>query len=44
MAKGNNRRGNKEPKKPKQEIPKASASAGSPSEKTPLVVGGKKIK
>ena len=41
MAKGNNRRGNKEVKKPKQEKPKALATANSGAVK-PLSLGEKK--
>jgi hypothetical protein len=44
MSKGNNKRGNKEIKKPKQEKPKVSATADSSSGKTPIVVGGKKVR
>lgn len=43
MSKGNNRRGNKETKKPKQEKPKASATADSKSGQ-PIVLAGKKVK
>lgn len=43
MAKGNNRRGNKEAKKPKQEKPKVSATAGAGTAK-PLSLGEKKGK
>ena len=43
MSKGNNKRGNKEAKKPKQEKPKVHATANSQSGKSPLVVAGKKI-
>lgn len=42
MSKGNNRRGNKEVKKPKQEKPKALATATVTATK-PLNVGGKKV-
>ena len=41
MGKGNNRRGNKEVKKPKQEKPKALATANSGAVK-PLSLGEKK--
>ena len=44
MSKGNNRRGNKESKKPKQDKPKAPATATSLAGKSPLVVAGKKVK
>lgn len=44
MGKGNNKRGNKEIKKPKQDKVKVSATADSTSGKTPLVVAGKKIR
>jgi hypothetical protein len=43
MSKGNNKRGNKEVKKPKQEKPKVLATAMSSITK-PLNVGGKKPK
>lgn len=41
MSKGNNRRGNKEVKKPKQEKPKALATA-MPAGTKPLNIAGKK--
>jgi hypothetical protein len=44
MSKGNNRRGNKEAKKPKQEKPKPSATADSKAGQSTLVVAGKKVK
>lgn len=44
MSKGNNKRGNREAKKPKQEKPKKSAAADSNAGKATLQVGGKKIK
>jgi hypothetical protein len=44
MSKGNNRRGNKEAKKPKQEKPKPSATADSRAGQSTLVVAGKKVK
>ncbi len=44
MTKGNNKRGNKETKKPKQEKPKASATADSRAGQSSIVVAGKKIK
>ena len=44
MSKGNNRRGNKETKKPKQVKPKVLATANSNSGKSPIVVAGKKLK
>lgn len=43
MGKGNSRRGNKEAKKPKQEKPKAPATAGVGTVK-PLTLGEKKGK
>ena len=44
MSKGNNNRGNKEAKKPKQVKVKASATADSNAGKSPVIVAGKKIK
>ncbi|MGA9253803.1 MAG: hypothetical protein WBV71_15305 [Roseobacter sp.] len=44
MSKGNNKRGNKEAKKPKQEKPKVSATANSLAGKPELSIGGKKVK
>ena len=44
MSKGNNNRGNKEAKKPKQEKPKKSATSDSNLGKTPMQIAGKKIK
>lgn len=44
MAKGNNNRGNKETRKPKQEKPKASGTADSNAGKSPITVAGKKVK
>jgi len=44
MSKGNNRRGNKEAKKPKQIKPKVLATAISNAGKSPIVVSGKKIR
>ncbi|KIN71894.1 hypothetical protein [Sulfitobacter guttiformis] len=45
MAKGkNSERGNKETKKPKQEKPKAPATANSLAGKIPLSIAGKKAK
>jgi hypothetical protein len=44
MGKGNNKRGNKEAKKPKQVKTKVSATANSIAGKAPLTVAGKKIK
>ncbi len=44
MSKGNNRRGNKEVKKPKQEKPKSSATADSRAGQSSIVMAGKKIK
>lgn len=44
MSKGNNKRGNKEAKKPKKEKPKVSATSDSNAGKGTLNVGGKKVK
>ncbi len=44
MAKGNNKRGNKEAKKPKAEKPKVSATANSLAGKPALSIAGKKVK
>jgi hypothetical protein len=44
MSKGNNRRGNKEAKKPKQEKPKPPATADSKSGQSSIMMGGKKVK
>jgi len=44
MSKGNNKRGNREAKKPKQVKPKASASSDSNAGKARIIVGGKKVK
>ncbi len=44
MSKGNNKRGNKEAKKPKQVKAKVPATANSITGKAPLNVAGKKIK
>lgn len=44
MSKGNNKRGNKEIKKPKQEKAKVSATANSLSGKPPISIAGKKVK
>lgn len=44
MSKGNNRRGNKETKKPKQAKPKVLATSDLNAGKSPIVVAGKKIK
>ena len=44
MSKGNNQRGNKEAKKPKQVKPKILATSNSNAERSPIVVAGKKIK
>jgi hypothetical protein len=44
MSKGNNKRGNKEIKKPKQEKPKVSATAAAAEGKSSLVLAGKKVK
>ena len=42
MSKGDNRRGNKEAKKPKQVKPKVSTTANSNAGKSPIVIAGKK--
>ena len=44
MSKGNNKRGTKENKKPKQEKPKVSATTSSAEGKSSLVLAGKKVK
>jgi hypothetical protein len=44
MAKGNNKRGNKEAKKPKAEKPKVTATANSLAGKPALSIAGKKVK
>ncbi|WP_277345350.1 hypothetical protein [Pelagibius litoralis] len=44
MSKGDNKRGNKEAKKPKQVKPKVSATADSNATRQPLSIAGKKIK
>lgn len=44
MGKGDNRRGNKEVKKPKQVKPKAHATVDSQAARPPIVVAGKKMK
>ena len=44
MSKGNNRRGNKEAKKPKQEKPKASATSDFKTGQSSIVMAGKKVK
>lgn len=44
MSKGNNKRGNKEAKKPKAEKPKVLATANSGAGKAPTVIAGKSIK
>jgi hypothetical protein len=44
MSKGNNRRSNREAKKPKQVKPKVLATANSNAGKSPIIVAGKKIK
>lgn len=44
MGKGDNKRGNKEVRKPKKEKPKASGTADSNLGKSPLTVAGKKVK
>jgi len=43
MGKGDNKRGNKETKKPKKEIKKVPATANSNAGKD-LTIGGKKVK
>jgi hypothetical protein len=42
MAKGNNRRGNREAKKPKKTKEKIVATAGFPKSETPIKTGNKK--
>ena len=44
MGKGDNRKGNKETKKPKKEKPKASATNDLNAGRASLNVGGKKVK
>jgi hypothetical protein len=44
MSKGNNSRGNKEAKKPKQEKPKPTATANAADGKPALSIAGKKVK
>lgn len=44
MSKGNNRKGNKESKKPKQEKEKVLATADSNAGKSGITVAGKKVK
>lgn len=44
MSKGNNKRGTKEAKKPKQVKPKVSATADSNAGKSGIIVAGKKVK
>ena len=44
MSKGNNKRGNKEAKKPKQEKAKVSATANSGAGKPEISIAGKKVK
>ena len=44
MAKGNNKRGNREAKKPKAEKPKISATANSLAGKPTISIAGKKVK
>lgn len=44
MSKGNNKRGNKETKKPKQEKAKVSATANSGAGKPEISIAGKKVK
>lgn len=44
MSKGNNKKGNREAKKPKQEKPKVFATANSNTGKSTPVIGGKKLK
>ena len=44
MSKGNNKRGNKEAKKPKKDKVKVSATADSNAGKPAMVVAGKKVK
>ncbi|WP_302622779.1 hypothetical protein SuNHUV7_24160 (plasmid) [Pseudoseohaeicola sp. NH-UV-7] len=44
MSKGNNKRGNKEAKKPKAEKPKVLATANSGASKASPVIAGKSVK
>ena len=44
MSKGNNKRGNREAKKPKQVKPKVSATANSNTTKAPIIGTSKKAK
>ncbi|MGF6862536.1 hypothetical protein ABIE69_003124 [Rhodobacteraceae bacterium MBR-64] len=44
MSKGDNQRGNKEKKKPKQEKPKVLATSDSQAGKAGITVSGKKVK
>ena len=44
MSKGNNQRGNKEAKKPKQEKAKVTATANTMAAKPALSIAGKKVK
>jgi len=44
MSKGNNKRGNKEAKKPKQVKVKVLATSNSNAGKSPIVVGGKTVR
>lgn len=44
MSKGNNQRGNKEAKKPKQAKTKAPATANAGASKPGIVVAGKQVK
>jgi hypothetical protein len=44
MSKGNNQRGNKEAKKPKQEKAKVTATANTLAAKPALSIAGKKVK
>lgn len=44
MSKGDNKRGNREAKKPKQVKPKVLATANANAGKAPVNVGGKKLK
>jgi hypothetical protein len=44
MSKGNNRRGNREAKKPKKAKEKVVATTDFPKSETPIRIGNKKVK
>jgi hypothetical protein len=44
MSKGNNRRGNREAKKPKKAKEKVVATTDFPKSETPIKIGNKKVK